>query len=466
MWHSSKSYSQQLKQIKKHPLKDYIFEQTAQAYKKVENLEEEGSKLEREDVGQIARFFFELGSGSYTGIESNLPSTYYELYPSYLKNNENYLEGLSEQDRSATKRILIARNGGEIRTDAIIHPQAYKNFIEWHHKNQMGLYWIEKDKAEEIMDQLSLDTTDIGLWSNSFAITFTPSNHKSIHIRLAKKRSGDFGKIESYVQKISEAAHVLTLDIDQLPVFSQKVVERWEGYIGTLEFRKAGIGKIFKGEFSAGKDWSAGRILDAAAGSGYETLILSGQGYDVTANEIDPVWNEILRRKLTDSRIPIEVYQYDWRELSHELKPLYSGIVSVGNSLCMVIGRDQRRRSIQEFYKILKPGGKLIIDQRNFERILKQIKANKEVFSKGAMYACDKMNGRLSVEDETERLIRFSFFDAKTKEVLGSTIVQAPARNELIGLMKSVGFKDIKTYSDLKAGQDETAGLFTYVGTK
>src|SRR3989344_4077563 len=466
MWRRPKFYSEELKQINKHPLKDYILEQTAQAYKKVESLESVGSKLEKEDIGQLARFFFELGNGSYIGVESSLPSTYYELYPSYLKNNELYLKRLGDKDKSATKRILITRSGGEIRTNAIIHPQSYKDFIEWHHKNHMGLYWIEKDRAEEIMKQLSLDATDIGLWSNSFAITFTPSNHKNIHIKLTKKKSSAFREIENYVQKISEAAHPLSLDVDNLPIFSEAVVERWEGYIGSYEFRKIGIGKVFKNEFSQNSNWSAGRILDAAAGSGYETLLLSEQGYDVTANEVDPVWNEILRKKLSVSQAPVEVYQHDWRELSTVLKPLYSGIVAVGNSLCMVIGKDQRRKSIQEFYNVLKPGGKLIVDERNFERILKLIKTGKSVFSKGAMYACDKMNGQLSLEDDDERLIRFSFFDVKSKKVLGSTVVQAPGKNELVNIMKAIGFKDIKIYSDLKLGRDENCGIFTYVGTK
>lgn len=450
-----------------HPLKDYVLNQVKELYEKIKSLETTGAELDIDDIRHLSSFFFKTGMGIYVGVESNLPSTYFELYPDFLRDNQNYLKTLSASEHEGTKRILIARSGGEIRTDAIMHPQPYKNFIEWHRKNKVGLYWIEEDEANRISDELETETTDVAFWSGSYAITFQPNKPKNtIRIKMVRNNTQAFTKAQRYIQTVSKSAHLLTLDIDKLPVFSQNVVKRWDGYIGGTEFRENGLGKLLLNELNPNNGWKPGRVLDAAAGSGYETLLLSKYGMDVTANEIDPAWNTILKERTKAAGVPVEIYQYDWRKLSDSLQPLYTAVVAVGNSLCMVIGKSQRERSIKEFYKVLKPNGKLIIDERNFDSIIKRLQAGKDCYSKGSMYACSDMNAKLSIEDKTDRLIRFNFFDNKTKRVMGSTVVQAPKKNELMTTLKRAGFKNIKVFSDFQEGHKDQADFFTYVATK
>ena len=132
-----------------HPLKNYIYKELGELNQKISKLETTGLELNKEDVLSFSKYFFEAADGPYIGIESNLPSTYFEFYPTYLQENEEYLKTLTHKDRAMTKRILIARSAGDMRTDAIMHPHLYKNFIDWHSKNKVDLYWIEEDKAKE-----------------------------------------------------------------------------------------------------------------------------------------------------------------------------------------------------------------------------------------------------------------------------------------------------------------------------
>lgn len=446
-----------------HPLKNYIYKELKQLNQKISKLETTGLELDKEDVLSFSKYFFQAANGPYIGIESNLPSTYFEFYPTYLQENEEYLKTLTHQDRAMTKRILIARSTGDMRTDAIMHPHLYKNFIDWHSKNKVGLYWIEEDKAKEIMKKYKTESTDIAFWKNTYAVEFTSNGEKKyVKIKLLRKGGLAFLQAKRYVDEIIKSAKLLTLATDKLPILPEEVVQHWDGYIGTLKFREGNIGKILTTELKP----TDGRVLDAAAGSGYETILLSKKDFDVTANELDPLWNTILQKKVAKNNIPVEIYQCDWRKLSSNLKALYAGVIVLGNSLCMVIGETQRKQSIEEFYKIIRVGGKLIIDVRNFELIIKKIKNGEKYYSKGIMYACTKMHAQLSIEDEKERLIRFNFFDNSTEKVLGSVIVQAPKSQELVNLLKKVGFKYIKIFSDLKEGFDENANFYTYVATK
>lgn len=452
-----------LKIASNHPLKSYIYKQLKDLDQKINKLETTGLKLNKEDVLSFSKYFFQGASGPYIGIESNLPSTYFELYPTYLAENEEYLKILTPEERIVTKRILIARSAGDMRTDAIMHPHLYKHFIDWHTENKVGLYWIEEDKAKQIMNKYKTESTDIAYWEQNYAVEFMPNGEKKdVKIKLLRREALGFEKVKKYVEEIIRSSQLLTLDTKKLPILPEEVVQHWDGYIGSLRFRENTIGKILIAELKP----ADGRILDAAAGSGYETILLAKKGFDVTANELDPVWNAILRKKISEKNIPVEIYQFDWRKLSSYLKPLYAGITVLGNSLCMVIGELQRKQSLEEIYKIMRQNGKLVIDVRNFDLIIKKIKNGEKYFAKGVMYACKKMNAFLSIESEEERLIRFNFFDTSTEKILGSVIVQALKQQELESQLKRIGFRHIKVFSDLKEGFYENADFYTYVATK
>jgi SAM-dependent methyltransferase len=47
--------------------------------------------------------------------------------------------------------------------------------------------------------------------------------------------------------------------------------------------------------------------------------------------------------------------------------PKFDVVLALGNSLCLVPSLDRRQRALAAFYEILRPGGVLVIDERNYE---------------------------------------------------------------------------------------------------
>jgi glycine/sarcosine N-methyltransferase len=287
-----------------------------------------------------------------------------------------------------------------------------------------------------------------------------------VEIQLFRKNVDTFNAILQYARSILAEATLLTIDLDSLPVMSEELVQRWEGYAGSREFRENGIGKLLLHELNSKQGWIAGRVLDAAAGSGYEARYLASNSYDVTANELDPTWNHILTARLASESLPVEIYQYDWLGMSQHLKPLYTAVLAVGNSLSMAIGKSQRQRVVEEFYKVLKPGGKLIIDERNFPLVEQYLKRGEPYSAKSVLYDCSSVAGELTFEDRANNLIRFTLKDTESERTLGAIVVQSLPKNELLQLLKKAGFHDIITYSDLRPGKDPTAHIYTYIATK
>ncbi len=62
--------------------------------------------------------------------------------------------------------------------------------------------------------------------------------------------------------------------------------------------------------------------------------------------------------------------QYDWRVIASKIEAKFDAVLALGNFLSLIHDYKDRRRCLDQFFKILNPGGILIIDERNFTRIL------------------------------------------------------------------------------------------------
>jgi len=479
--------------IEKSPLKEYVYGEIKSLYKSIiEKITADGVEMTQENVNMLTKALFKSGEGTYIGVESNLPSEYFKKYPKYLDYHANYIEerrrkGIRDPDDS-DKRILIARDLGEIYNDSILNTAPYADFINWHLDHDTQLLWTEKSTAERLREKYNLKTTDIGLWKESFAVFFeqeknkedfekppktsgdatkvykeesvTRSKSKSskeiVTTTMAPKGSDLFEKAMNYINEIK--AQKLEIDI---PLVQKELVEAWEGYVG-CEKRLEKLGKFLLDVLGEYREYR-GRILDAAPGIGCEVIFLLHNRFDVSVNEADPGFNRKIRERIGSVMgRNIEIYPYDWRKLSENLTPVYSAVLVLGNSLCMARERDNREKCIKEFYNLLISGGKLIIDERNFPLIMRE---RENYQRRKIMYAGDVLDFKLAFENGN--LIRFRFFrvDRLEKEI-GSMVVEALEENEMKDLLHAAGFENIVVYSDLEEGYKEDVDFYTYVATK
>lgn len=115
------------------------------------------------------------------------------------------------------------------------------------------------------------------------------------------------------------------------------------------------------------------RILDAAAATGADSAFLLGKGHSVHANEIDPTLARFAVEQIkTIVSGEVELTRFDWRELESRLgDERFDAILILGNALCCLPNTGEMLRCLAQFRRLLRPGGLLIVDERNYPAIFK-----------------------------------------------------------------------------------------------
>ena len=116
-------------------------------------------------------------------------------------------------------------------------------------------------------------------------------------------------------------------------------------------------------------------ILDCSAGTGNLTFGLSDLGYTLTLSDISTSMLEKAKEKAAQRGIACTCTPCDFRELSQRFDRQFSCVMSTGNALAHV-NNDDVRKTLTEMDKLVRPGGYLYIDSRNWDKELQ----NKERF--------------------------------------------------------------------------------------
>ena len=230
-------------------------------------------------------------------------------------------------------------------------------------------------------------------------------------------------------------------------------------------------------------------MLDAAAGLGTETEWLFSNGFaDVVSNELEPQSNSRLCGRLAELGVPVEhaVSNYDWRELDQRyMRGIFSVVLALGNSLCLIENVDDRRRCLEAWASVMRPGGALIIDERNWDYFYQhrdELLDNplESYLAPRAMYygtsvrsvPVDIVNKR-----GAERIELLFYRDghvtsleaARGPEHYIGTIDMFPILGpRLPDLLRDAGFKVERIYSDLEETEvpDPKATFYTYAAVK
>jgi SAM-dependent methyltransferase len=321
---------------------------------------------------------FAFGKGSYDGTDSHVPSDFIRLYPSYLEAHGKMLDAHQEAPENA--RILIGPHR-DFRDDYIEHYEAgYSKFLDWHGEKEVKLLHLEKERAEhfrkaigdERTDREPLPTVDLGIWHGQYAVLFREEVDGAVaKIRLWMVFPGDdwYLQCEALIEHMKEGksngkthapARPLATAVPE--IFERNLCRQWEKFVDPAK-RMEKLGPFFTHVLDKQR---TGSILDAAAGIGSDALWLAEQGYNVTLNEIEPVYRDIIEDRFRVHDRPLYLFAEDWRKLPEKMGQWFTTVLVLGNSLCLLSSAAQQRQALKAFYDVLAPGGALVIDERNF----------------------------------------------------------------------------------------------------
>lgn len=112
------------------------------------------------------------------------------------------------------------------------------------------------------------------------------------------------------------------------------------------------------------------RAVDAGAGTGFHSLLLSELGVQVTAVDVSPAMLEELRTNAGRRGFAVETVLSTFAGMAGGLRGKYDAVFCLGNSLAHVLTEDELRATLAGFRSLLERGGILLVQLLNYERIL------------------------------------------------------------------------------------------------
>ncbi len=207
------------------------------------------------------------------------------------------------------------------------------------------------------------------------------------------------------------------------------------------------------------KDYGCQNVLDVATGTGFHSVRLLAEGFDVTSADGSP---QMLAKAFENARrhgFLLNTCCADWRFLNRDVHGEYDAIICLGNSFTHLFRERDRRKALAEYYAMLAHDGILIIDQRNYDGIL-----DNGFTSKHKYYYC---GGDVVAEPEhvDDGLARFVY---KFQDGCKFHLNMFPLRKEYLRrLLSEVGFQEITTYADFKEERKEDdPDFFVHVAEK
>lgn len=109
------------------------------------------------------------------------------------------------------------------------------------------------------------------------------------------------------------------------------------------------------------------RVLDCACGIGADAIALARSGYNVVATDGSASMVAEARRRSRRFGAEISITQSRWQELSERIPGAFELILCLGNAMVHAKAGDKMLSALEGIKKVLRPGGILVVDSRNWE---------------------------------------------------------------------------------------------------
>lgn len=204
------------------------------------------------------------------------------------------------------------------------------------------------------------------------------------------------------------------------------------------------------------READARRVIDIACGTGMHAIELARRGYKVVGADPSAPMIERARENASDAGVEARFLVAGFGELAEKLalSGQFDAALCLGNSLPHALGAGDLDDALADFAAVLRPGGLLLIQSRNFDAVL----ARRERF----------MGPEVHREGDREWLfVRFYDFnpdgtitfnmvvlrrvaEGKWSQQVEATELRPLTCSELSASLTAAGFTDIVSYGDMQ----------------
>lgn len=194
-------------------------------------------------------------------------------------------------------------------------------------------------------------------------------------------------------------------------------------------------------------------LLDVACGSGGYSVALSKAGYSVSAIDLDDKMVEMAIAKKQKEGLDINVVACDMLDISKKFgESSFDLVFCIGNSIVHLGSKEDILDALKQMRYSLKPGGKLIIQIINFDRVFK--------YSISSLPSIE--NDEIGLKfvrnynyDEKKGLIKFNTLltvnEPTGKEEFENSIELLPLMSDnMMELIKKAGFRNVDFFGDFE----------------
>jgi SAM-dependent methyltransferase len=188
--------------------------------------------------------------------------------------------------------------------------------------------------------------------------------------------------------------------------------------------------------------------LDAGCGTGFHSILLSRLGVSVAGVDASPAMIERARENARRLGVAVTLHTGGFSEISSMASGPFDAVFCLGNGLVHLLSEAELADALANFRSVLRPGGTLIVQVLNYDRILS---GKKELLGKREAGGVT-FERKYAYHGET---VTFTL----SRGGKSDSVTLRPLTNAMLGgACGAAGFTDAGSFGDLAMGLFDPAG--------